>query len=415
MKCLFIVDPQNDFLPEGAFNAPAEYLDILQKINSIRLKLFGCSDKDTVKLGRNIGEFSDGVEPNDTHSGDKNCLMNNTDMCARECIKEYYECQDYIECENKINELYMFPFDNEGNPLNTNENVSRGKTDAEKNENTVSCLFNEQIDLETTNNNEMNNLQTHGNKVKGQKTPYNFSLHIITMDCHPPLHVSLAETHRKCYEKICNNKSNKYKIKNQDEMALKEKIEKIEKPEITNGVQNSTFYFNEPLKLNNMSDVLNNLDIIYDTRCIYPFVNSVHDIKEYGNLQFFNETIDIWPVHCIQKTPGYSIHKNLIRHKNDLIIQKGSDINKAGYSLFENSETSELLCDILKRKNITEIYLCGFIFEYCVKLHALNFLELNFKTYIIEDATAFMRPCEETVNHLKKMGITFISSEDLFK
>lgn len=415
MKCLVVVDPQNDFLPGGAFNAPAEYLDILHRINSIRLKLFGCSDKDTVKLQRSFGYPSHGLESNDKHSRDEDGLMNVAEVCARECIKEYCDCQDYIECENEINELHMFPFDNEGNPLKPGKKNSNVKTDSGKNEDAAHYLHSEQTDLETHNNNETENLQTQQNKVKEQKALYNFSLHIITMDCHPPLHVSLAETHRKCYEKIYDNKCNKYKIEKHEQVALEEKIEKAEKTEINSGAHNSAVHFIEPIKINNMSDVLNNLNIIHDTRSIYPFVNSVHDITEFENLQFLNETIDIWPVHCIQKSPGYRIHKKLIRHQNDLIIQKGLNVNEMGYSLFENRETGELLLDILKRKNITEMYLCGFIFEYCVKLQALDFFKVKFKTYIIEDATGFMRPCKETVNYLKKMGIELISSQDLFK
>lgn len=412
MKCLVIVDPQNDFLPGGTFNAPAEYLDILHRINSIRLKLFGCSYKDTVTLRRSFGNPSHGLKPNDKHSSDEDGLMDVAEVCARESIKEYYECQDYIECENEINELHMFPFDNEGNPLNPGKKNSSVKTDAGKNGDASHYLHPEQTDLKTNNNNETENLQTQQNKVKGQKALYNFALHIITMDCHPPLHVSLAETHRICYEKICNNKYNKYKIENHEQVTLEEKIKKTE---ISNGVHNSAVHFTEPIKINNMSDVLNNLDIIHDTRSIYSFVNSVHDIREFESLQFLNETIDIWPVHCIQKSHGYRIHKNFIRHKNDLIIQKGLSVNEIGYSLFENRKRGELLLDILKRKNITEMYLCGFIFEYCVKFQALDFLKLKFKTYIIEDATGFMRPSKETVNYLNKMGIELISSQDLFK
>src|ERR671938_2056725 len=46
----------------------------------------------------------------------------------------------------------------------------------------------------------------------------------------------------------------------------------------------------------------------------------------------FTERGGIWPVHCVQGTPGAELHSGLDRTKVDVVIDKGQDLGTEGYS-----------------------------------------------------------------------------------
>ena len=46
----------------------------------------------------------------------------------------------------------------------------------------------------------------------------------------------------------------------------------------------------------------------------------------------------IWPVHCVQGTPGAELHPSLDRSKVDVVVDKAQDPNTQGYSAFHGGE-----------------------------------------------------------------------------
>ena len=96
----------------------------------------------------------------------------------------------------------------------------------------------------------------------------------------------------------------------------------------------------------------------------------------------------LWPVHCVQGTPGAELHAGLDRSRIARVFHKGTDPNVDSYSgFFDNGRrTSTGLGEYLKGQGVTEVYVCGLATDYCVKFTALDAVGLGFKTYLIEDA-----------------------------
>lgn len=99
--------------------------------------------------------------------------------------------------------------------------------------------------------------------------------------------------------------------------------------------------------------------------------------KEYGGL---------WPVHCVQNSSGASFHPELKLPEDVIVISKGFDETKDGYSAFEGlDKEGRNLKMILKELGVKELYVCGLATDYCVKSSALDAVK-DFKVYLFSDA-----------------------------
>ncbi|CXI76812.1 nicotinamidase, putative [Plasmodium berghei] len=475
MNCLVIVDAQNDFLPKGAFNSKDEFMDVLHKINRIRLNLYNCTESDLIKL-----------------EDCKNVMEQNKNKLINENIVKYYKCNNDIDDENCKDQILVFPFDkNNHSKINNygllNRKINRqiwehNSKDAENDKeinvngdcNNLPHLNNYEKTKPQLNNyiNNYCNMDENNNCIKTappknvHMTSLNshfsnksyFAMTILTVDYHPQLHTSFATTHRLIYKEISRNsvkikkylkmnecindnsynllsvsnteiskESNKInietnkkkenKIKNDDIFYYENKCENQKENLIDANTQSEYYEYSSFLKnhkINTLTDVLENIEKIKTPKCIYKGVNSIKDIKEYTKINFLNETIDLWPVHCVRNTPGSKIHKNLIRNINDIIIKKAYNENFDSYTIFENDTVNNNILKILVEQNIKSVYICGFIFEYCVKDTALSFFRQGFETYIIEDATASLYGKDEDKQFLKNIGIKFVNSETMF-
>jgi nicotinamidase/pyrazinamidase len=96
----------------------------------------------------------------------------------------------------------------------------------------------------------------------------------------------------------------------------------------------------------------------------------------------------LWPVHCVQNTPGAELHAELNRAAVDRVFRKGEDPMLDSYSgFFDNGHRKATgLGDYLKSRGAANVYICGLATDYCVKHTALDTVALGFETYLIEDA-----------------------------
>jgi len=96
----------------------------------------------------------------------------------------------------------------------------------------------------------------------------------------------------------------------------------------------------------------------------------------------------LWPVHCVQNTPGADFVPGLNRNKWAAIFQKGIDPEVDSYSgFFDNGRRrSTGLNDFLRKQNVTGVYVAGLATDYCVKFTVLDAKALGFPTVLIEDA-----------------------------
>jgi len=97
----------------------------------------------------------------------------------------------------------------------------------------------------------------------------------------------------------------------------------------------------------------------------------------------------LWPPHCVQNCDGAKLHKDLTVVDNPVNIYKGTNSNVDSYSaFFDNSKLSQTkLASILAKHNVTDVYVCGVAYDFCVGFTTLDAIDLGFRTVLINDAT----------------------------
>ncbi len=117
---------------------------------------------------------------------------------------------------------------------------------------------------------------------------------------------------------------------------------------------------------------------IYASRDWHPRVTS--HFQPYGGL---------WPVHCVQGTAGAQFHPDLRLPASVIVVTKGEDPGRAGYSVFEGrtGEGNSFAKDLLERK-IDRLRVGGLATDYCVKASVLDALSAGLDVTILGDAIA---------------------------
>ena len=108
----------------------------------------------------------------------------------------------------------------------------------------------------------------------------------------------------------------------------------------------------------------------------------------------------LWPVHCVQGTPGAELVPELEVRKVDQVIEKGQDDRVEMYSAFadpfENpSIATSGLSGILKEAGVTHVYVVGLAMDYCVKCTAMDAAKEGFVTYVVQEGTKAVDPGEK--------------------
>src|SRR6476469_1424496 len=82
----------------------------------------------------------------------------------------------------------------------------------------------------------------------------------------------------------------------------------------------------------------------------------------------FSKYGGVWPVHCVQHTPGAEFHPDLSDDPRTTIVSKGVAENADGYSGFDGTNLAENLRD----QNVEEVWIGGLATDYCVKHTVLD-------------------------------------------
>ena len=94
-----------------------------------------------------------------------------------------------------------------------------------------------------------------------------------------------------------------------------------------------------------------------------------------------------WPPHCVQGTAGAQFHADLKLPPDAVVISKGDDPAKPGYSAFDgHTESGKSLAHDLRDRNVTRLYVSGIATDYCVKATALDALRAGFDVRVLTDA-----------------------------
>ncbi|CAF1548789.1 unnamed protein product [Adineta steineri] len=128
----------------------------------------------------------------------------------------------------------------------------------------------------------------------------------------------------------------------------------------------------------------------------------------------------LWPKHCVQETAEVELHKDLMVNssKNNIFhIKKGNDSDIDSYSAFwDNFKRQETeLHSILKQWNVTHVYVAGLATDYCVAATALDAMDLNYTTYLIQDACRGVanESINNKTNEMRQRGIQIIQSRQV--
>lgn len=121
-----------------------------------------------------------------------------------------------------------------------------------------------------------------------------------------------------------------------------------------------------------------------------PFVDFATVINPYNPSETYETRL--WPVHCVQDSPGAELIPELDVSKVDKVIEKGTrkevEMYSAFYDPFTNPRVSDSgLSGTLKERGVTHVYVVGLAADYCVKNTALDAAKEGFTTYIVEEGT----------------------------
>jgi nicotinamidase/pyrazinamidase len=131
-----------------------------------------------------------------------------------------------------------------------------------------------------------------------------------------------------------------------------------------------------------INSLLDSFDLVVATRDWHPpdhgsFVGVEVDPAKWRGA----DPPSIWPVHCVQGTPGAELHPGLEQAKVDVVIDKGQDPNSQGYSGFQDTRLAELL----RERGVDRLYVTGLATDYCVKNTVLDARRLGFDVTVVED------------------------------
>jgi nicotinamidase/pyrazinamidase len=96
----------------------------------------------------------------------------------------------------------------------------------------------------------------------------------------------------------------------------------------------------------------------------------------------------LWPLHCVQGSPGAAFHAGLRTDPSHLIIRKGFRTGIDSYSaLFENDRTTPTgLEGYLRSRGIGRLVMVGLATDYCVAYSALDAARLGFGVTVLTEA-----------------------------
>jgi nicotinamidase/pyrazinamidase len=132
-----------------------------------------------------------------------------------------------------------------------------------------------------------------------------------------------------------------------------------------------------------INDLLDSFDLVIATRDWHPPDHgSFAGIEVDPDAWRGADPPSIWPVHCVQGTPGAELHPDLDQARVDVVIDKGQNPNSQGYSAFQDAR----LGDLFRERGVDRLFVTGLATDYCVKQTVLDALSQGLDVSVVEDA-----------------------------
>ncbi|KAI6250930.1 Nicotinamidase [Erysiphe necator] len=125
--------------------------------------------------------------------------------------------------------------------------------------------------------------------------------------------------------------------------------------------------------------------------------------------------IRLWPKHCVAGTLGAEFISELQASKIDMVIEKGTEENVEMYSVFYDVWGKDSgLSMILRELKVTDVWIVGVAFDYCVKETAIHSIQEGFNTVVLREATMATSPENWSLaeEELKNSGVKVLSIDD---
>jgi len=125
----------------------------------------------------------------------------------------------------------------------------------------------------------------------------------------------------------------------------------------------------------------------------------------------------LWPVHCVQGTPGAEIIPEIDTSRLHAIVEKARDRRVEMYSGFADAFGGKLgasldLGGLLREKGISHVYVVGLAGDYCVKATAIDAKEEGFETYVVREGVksvdATQKGWGEAVRETEEVGVSVV-------
>jgi len=127
----------------------------------------------------------------------------------------------------------------------------------------------------------------------------------------------------------------------------------------------------------------------------------------------------LWPVHCVQNTPGAEFVPGLEMSHVARIFHKGTDPAIDSYSgFYDNGHRKATgLGDYLKSQRVDDVYVMGLATDYCVKFTALDAVQQGFRTFLIPDGCrgVNLQPddSKKAIEQMQRAGVVLLPSDTL--
>mmetsp|Transcript_70209 Transcript_70209/g.102894 ORF Transcript_70209/g.102894 Transcript_70209/m.102894 type:complete len:370 (+) Transcript_70209:174-1283(+) len=139
-------------------------------------------------------------------------------------------------------------------------------------------------------------------------------------------------------------------------------------------------------------------DLIFLTRDWHPpdhmSFNDNHGAEAFSSKRLplpNGETTDqiMWPRHCVAASQGAQWCPFLVVKDTDMVIDKGLNPKVDSYSgFFDNCKGHETkLQAILRARGVSDVYVVGLAYDYCVGFTAIDAKSCGFTTYVLDDCT----------------------------
>ena len=115
---------------------------------------------------------------------------------------------------------------------------------------------------------------------------------------------------------------------------------------------------------------------VYASRDWHPAVTK--HFKAYGGP---------WPPHCVTGSNGARFHPNLRLPSSTIVVTKGEEADRDGYSAFDGRTADQVsLLEDLRRREVDRLYVGGLATDYCVRQSVLDALKAGFHVGVLTDA-----------------------------